>query len=147
MKVILCEDMESLGKSGEVVEVKDGYGRNFLIPRRLAKEASRKNLKQLGHEKRLIADVQKKKRTQLEALVEDLQAHSCTVLCQVGEQDRLFGAVTSRDIADSLRREGFSIDRRQIVLEEPLKQLGVYTVPVKLGEGIEAMLKVWLVRK
>jgi len=147
MKVILREDVENLGKNGEIVEVKKGYGRNYLIPRKLAVEATRKNLKQLDHEKRLISDLQKKKLGRMENLAEELQAHSCTILCQVGEQDKLFGAVTARDVADALRREGFDIDRRQIVLEDPLKQLGVYTVPVKLGEGVEAKLKVWLVRK
>lgn len=147
MKVILREDLENLGKSGDVVEVKDGYGRNYLIPRRLAVEASRKNLKQMEHEKRVIEDLQRKKLSRAEKLVEALEAHSCTVLCQVGEQDKLFGSVTSRDIADQLRRDGFEVDRHQIILDEPLKQLGVYTVPVKLGEGTEAKLKVWLVRK
>jgi large subunit ribosomal protein L9 len=102
---------------------------------------------QLDHEKRLIADSQKRKRTRAEEFAEVLSKHSCTILCQVGEMDRIFGAVTARDIADQLRRDGFDVDRRQIVLEEPLKQLGVYTVPVKLGEGVETEFKVWLVRK
>jgi len=147
MKVILREDVENLGKSGEVVQVKDGYGRNFLIPRKLAAEATGKKLKQLGHEKRLIDDVQRKRQTKAEKLAEDLGGHSCTIQCQVGEQDKLFGAVTARDIADQLRREGFDVDRRVIALDEPLKQLGVYTVRIKIGDGIEASLKVWLVRK
>jgi len=147
MKVILREDVATLGKSGEVVQVKDGYGRNYLIPRRLAVEATNKNLKQLEHEKRLITDVQKKKRGKAEKLAGALAQYSCTIACQVGDQDKLFGAVTGRDIADQMRRDGFEVDRHQIVLEEPLKQLGAYTVPLKLGEGVESGLKVWLVKK
>jgi len=147
MKVILREDIEKVGKSGQIVEVKDGFGRNYLIPRGLAAVATRKNVSHLEHEKRIIGDVQKKKRGTAELLADKLASLSLTIFCQVGEQDKLFGAVTSRDIADQLRREGHEIDRRQIVLEEPLKQLGVFTVPVKLGEGIEVALKVWLVRK
>jgi len=147
MKVILREDIEKVGKSGQIVEVKDGFGRNYLIPRGLAAVATRKNVSHLEHEKRIIGDVQKKKRGTAELLADKLANLSLTIFCQVGEQDKLFGAVTSRDIADQLRREGHEIDRRQIVLEEPLKQLGVFTVPVKLGEGIEVALKVWLVRK
>ena len=147
MKVILHQDVDNLGKGGQVVEVKPGFGRNYLIPRGLAAMATNKNLKQIEHEKRIIGDVQKKQRTQAEQLADTLGKISLTIFCQVGDQDKLFGAVTSRDIADQLRREGHDIDRRQIVLEEPLKQLGVFTVPVKLGEGVEAALKVWLVRK
>jgi large subunit ribosomal protein L9 len=147
MKVILREDIEKVGKSGQIVEVKDGFGRNYLIPRGLAAVATRKNVSHLEHEKRIIGDVQKKKRGTAELLADKLANLSLTIFCQVGEQDKLFGAVTSRDIADQLRREGYEIDRRQIVLEDPLKQLGVFTVPVKLGEGIEVALKVWLVRK
>ena len=147
MKVILRENVDKLGKSGQIVEVKNGFGRNFLIPRKLAVEAVGKNLKQLEHEKRIIGDLQKKNLGKAEKIAETLNQHSCTILCQVGEQDKLFGAVTSADIADQLRRDGFDIDRRHIVLAEPLKQLGVFSVPVKLGEGVESSLKVWLVRK
>ena len=147
MKVILREDVESLGKSGDLVEVKNGYGRNYLIPKKLAVEATRKNVAQQDHQKRLITDLQKRKRGRAEELAEALSKHSCTILCQVGEMDKIFGAVTARDIADQLRRDGFDIDRRQIMMEEPLKQLGVYTVGVKLGEGMESEFKVWLVRK
>lgn len=147
MKLILREDIDNLGKSGEVVEVKAGYGRNFLIPKKLAVEATRKRLSQLDHERRVISDTHKKKSSLMKKAAQELEAHSATILCQVGEQEKLFGAVTAIDIADTLRRDGFNIDRRQIMLEEPLKQLGMYTVPVKLGEGAEAQLKVWLVAK
>ncbi len=147
MKLILREDVQNLGKSGDVVQVKDGYGRNFLIPRNLAFLATRKNLASLEHEKRVISDAQKKKQGEAEQVAKALSEHSCTITCSAGEQDKLFGAVKRRDIADQLRRDGFDVDRRQIVLDEPLKQLGVFTVPIKLGEGVETEIKVWLVRK
>ncbi len=147
MKVILKADMDNLGKVGEVVEVKNGYGRNFLIPRNLAAEATKKSIKQLDHEKRLIDDLQNRTRRDAEKLAEKLEAHSCTIPCKVGESDKLFGSVGPRDIADALRREGFDVSRRQIKMDEPLKSLGVYTVNVKLESGLEAKLKVWLVNK
>jgi large subunit ribosomal protein L9 len=147
MKVILREDVENLGLVGDIVDVKPGYGRNYLIPRKMAAEATQKNVKQLEHEKRLIGDLKKKRLGKAEKLAADLAEHSCTINCQVGEQDKLFGSVGRRDIADQLRRDGFDVDRRQIKLDDPLKQLGVYSVMIKLGENIETELKVWLVRK
>lgn len=147
MKVILKTEIPRLGKSGEVVEVKPGYGRNYLIPRNLAVEATRKNVNQLEHEKRLIADQLNRQRASAEKLAEQLESYSCTIPCKVGETDRLFGSVTARDIAETLRKDGFAVDKRQVLLEEPLKNLGVYTVPVRLGAKVEAKLKVWLVKK
>ncbi len=105
MKVILRDDVSNLGKSGEIVEVKGGYGRNYLIPRNLAVEATRKNISRLEHEKRLIEDLQKKRRSKAEKLAADLAELSVTIPCQVGEQDKLFGSVTARDIADHQRKE------------------------------------------
>ena len=147
MKVILKSDLAPLGKSGEVIEVKPGYGRNYLIPRNLAVEATRKNVNQLEHEKRLIVLQQGHQQADAEKLVQQLESHSCTIPCKVGEEDRLFGSVTGRDIAETLRRDGYAVDKRDVLLEEPLKNLGVYTVPVRVGPKIEAKLKVWLVKK
>jgi len=147
MKVILKEDIENLGKVGDVVKVKDGFGRNYLIPRNLAAEATKKSVKQLDHEKRLIEDRLNKIKHDAQRLAVRLESHSCTIPCKVGETDKLFGSVGARDIAEALRREGFDINRRQVMLDEPLKSLGVYTVPIKLDQDVEAKLKVWLVRK
>jgi large subunit ribosomal protein L9 len=147
MKVILKTDVSPLGKSGELVEVKPGYGRNYLIPRNLAVEATRKNINQLGHEKRLIAVQQNRQVADAGKLIQRLESYSCTVPCKVGEEDRLFGSVTARDIAETLRRDGYAVDKRDVLLEEPLKNLGVYTVPVRVGPNLEAKLKVWLVKK
>lgn len=147
MKVILKTDVSRLGKTGEVVEVKPGYGRNYLIPRNLAVEASRKNVNQLKHEKRLISDQQNRQKASAEKLAEQIENYSCTIPCKVGEDDRLFGSVTARDIAETLRQDGYAVDKREVLLEEPLKNLGVYTVPVRIGAKVEAKLKVWLVKK
>jgi large subunit ribosomal protein L9 len=147
MKVILKEDVEKLGKTGEIVNVKPGFGRNYLIPRGLAAEASTKNVSRLEHEKRLIQDQQNRRKKSAEKLGEDLEAVSLTIPCKVGETDKLFGSVTAREIAEALREEGFNIEKGDILLEEPLKNLGVYTVQVKLAQGITPGIKVWLVRK
>ena len=147
MKLILKTDVPSLGQSGEVVEVKPGYGRNYLIPRNLAVAATRKNVSQLEHEKRLIALQHRHQLADAEKLVQKLESYSCTIPCKVGEEDRLFGSVTARDIAETLRRDGYAVDKRDVLLEEPLKNLGVYTVPVRVGPKVEAKLKVWLVKK
>ena len=147
MKVILKTDVSPLGKSGELVEVKPGYGRNYLIPHNLAVEATRKNVNQLDHEKRLIAHQQNHQLADAEKLLQRLESYSCTIPCKVGEEDRLFGSVTARDIAETLHKDGYPVDKRDVQLEEPLKNLGVYTVPVRVGPKIEAKLKVWLVKK
>jgi large subunit ribosomal protein L9 len=147
MKVILKTDVSPLGKSGELVEVKPGYGRNYLIPHNLAVEATRKNVNQLDHEKRLIALQQHHQLADAEKLLQRLESYSCTIPCKVGEEDRLFGSVTARDIAETLHKDGYPVDKRDVQLEEPLKNLGVYTVPVRVGPKIEAKLKVWLVKK
>ena len=147
MKVILKDDMEKLGKCGQVVEVKDGYGRNYLFPRNLAIPATKGNLKSIGEitKQKEIRD-QKRKR-QEERLKIQLEKISCTAEVMVGEEDRVFGSVTSQTIAELLKEKGFDIDRHKIMLETPIKALGVYTVPVKISGDVVASLKVWVVKK
>lgn len=147
MKVILKTDVEKVGKSGQVVEVKPGFGRNYLLPRNLAVEASNKNVRQLEHEKRLIADHQNKLKSKADKMATDLENYSCTIPCKVGENDRLFGSVTAKDIAETLRKDGYPVDKKDVHLDEPLKNLGVYTVSVKVGPQHNANLKVWLVKQ
>jgi large subunit ribosomal protein L9 len=147
MKVILKDDIENLGKCGDVVKVKDGYGRNYLIPRNMAVIATRGNLKAIGEittQKRLRDN---KRRREAEHLKAALEKISCTAEVQVGEEDRVFGSVTSQNITDLLKKQGFVVDRRNIILEEPIKALGVYTVPIKIEREIVANLKVWVVKK
>lgn len=147
MKVILKDDVEKLGRCGEVVEVKDGYGRNFLIARNLAIPATKGNLRAIREVTRQkeIKDLKKKK--QEERLKIKLEKISCTAEVRVGEEDRVFGSVTSQDISELLKDKGFEINRHKISLENPIKALGVYTVPIKVSSDVVANLKVWVVKK
>ena len=147
MKVILKDDIEKLGKCGEVVKVRDGFGRNFLIPRNMAIPATRGNLKSI-REITLQKDLRdRKRRREAEQLKGALEKISCTAEVLVGEEDRVFGSVTAQNIADLLAKQGFMVDRRNIMLEEPIKALGVYTVPIKIEREIVANLKMWVVKK
>ena len=147
MKVILQDDVDKLGKSGDLVSVSDGYARNYLIPRQLAVRATTRNMKELEHQKRM-ADQRKEKRkktsAELRVRLEDL---SITVAKPVGENEKLFGSVTPKDIEDTLREDGIVVDKKRIRIEEPIRSLGVYTVQVKLETGDEMPLKVWVVAK
>jgi large subunit ribosomal protein L9 len=147
MKVILREDIPDLGSTGEVVTVKDGYARNYLIPKDLAAKADPKNIKQIEHQKRLIAAHQERVRKDAGTLGEKIANVSCTIPMLVGEQDKLFGSVTTKDIAEVLSQEGIKISRKRIILDEPIKSLGVYTVDVRLHPEVTTKLKVWVVAK
>jgi large subunit ribosomal protein L9 len=147
MKVILTQDVETLGKCGEVVDVKDGYGRNFLLPRNLAVVASRGNLKAIDELKSRQELRSSKQRREAESIKNKIEKVSCTAEVNVGEEDKVFGSVTAPMIADLLKAEGVEIDRKKILLDEPLKALGVYTVPVKINSEVTANLKVWVVKK
>src|SRR5262245_49421944 len=147
MEVILQEDVENVGRIGDIVKVRNGYGRNYLLPRGLAVEANRRNLHLLEHQKRVVAA--KKERTQKEAmsLSQKIAALSLVIPARAGEEDRLFGSVTNQDIEKAIQAQGVTIDRRKILLEEPIKQLGTYTVPVNLGGDIRTTVTVQVVRE
>lgn len=147
MKVILQEDVEKLGHAGDLVNVAGGYARNYLIPRKLGLPATTKNLGILEHQKRSIEARMKKRQKEAQKLKEKLESLSCTVSKKVGEGEKLFGSVTSMDIEEALRAEELNIDRRQILLKEPIKSLGVYNVEVKLTKDVTATVKVWVVEK
>jgi len=146
VKVILTEDVAGLGKLGDLVQVKDGYARNYLIPKKLALPANPQNVKVLEHQKNLIRQKQNRIKSEAEKLAEKIEKMSCTIAKPTGEEDKLFGAVTSIDIEESLREEGIIIDRKKILLEEPIKSLGIYKVPIKLHPEVTANLKVWVVK-
>lgn len=146
MKVILREDLSRLGKAGDVIEVKNGYARNYLIPRNLAVKAEAGQMKRLEHEKKVLHDKQEKQIKEARALADKISSTSCTISVQVGEEDKLFGSVTALDIVESLSKEGVTVDKKDVYLEEPIKSLGVFTVPVKLKPEVEAKLKVWVVK-
>ncbi len=145
MKVILKENVESLGKAGDAVKVADGYARNYLIPKGLAVEASSWSLKSLEHEKNRIMQKIESERKKAELMVEKLRGVTCTLHRRAGEQDKLFGSVTTKDIENSLIEQGIEIDRRMIVLEEPVRSLGEFPVKIKLQPGVMAEIKIMVV--
>ena len=142
MEVILKEDVATLGSRGDVVKVAEGYGRNFLLPRRLAIEASAGNKKVIEQMKAASVRRSAKEKAQAEELSKQFDGLSVSFQRKSGENDQLFGSVTSGDIADALARKSFNIDRRKIQIHEPLKTLGEFTVPVKLHKEVTAHLKV-----
>ncbi|MCK4325566.1 50S ribosomal protein L9 [bacterium] len=146
MKVVLRQDQESLGKRGDVVEVAPGFARNFLLPRRLVLEATPRNMKIFQEEKKMEAAQERREKKEAEDLAEKLAAVSCTIAAEAGQDEKLFGSVTSMDIAEALKKEGIEIDKRKVVLEEPIKSLGIYYVPIKLLPDITAEVKVWVVK-
>ena len=144
--VILQENIESLGSAGDLVKVADGYARNYLLPRKLALMADSRNVKQFGHQKRLTQDKLKRIVNSAKSLADKIEAISCTISRKAGEEDKLFGSVTVRDIAEALKLDGIEIDRKQIQLAEPIKILGVFTVPIKVHKEVTANLKLWIVK-
>ncbi len=142
MKVILKEDVKNLGIMGSVVDVANGYGRNYLIPRNLAVEANPNNLNQIKHEKNIIDIKSKKIIRSAEDLAKQISGITLSIEAQSGEEDKLFGSVTSKDIAEALSKQGVEIDKRKINLEEPIKRLGTYTVSVKIHHDVSANVTV-----
>ena len=147
MQVILKEDVPNLGKSGELVNVKPGFGRNYLIPQGLAMVATAGNIKQIEHEKKVIAAKNAKLAKDSQAIADRLAQLEVSIERQVGEESKLFGSVTTRDIAEALADKGVTVDHRKIVLAEPIKAIGFQTVDVKLGQGVTGKLKVVVVPK
>ncbi len=145
MKIILTEDVRKLGNAGDVIDVADGYARNFLMPKKLCVRATKGNLSRVEQTKITRANYEEKRKHTLSALAEKLDGLSIDIPVQVGKDDRVFGAVTTHMIADSLRNKGFTIERGTIQLEEPIKQLGVYNVEIKLHAEIRPQIRVWVV--
>jgi len=147
MHVILLEDIPSLGKVGERVKVSDGYGRNYLIPQKKAMLATEKDLKTVEHQKRQVQVRLEKAKRDAEKEVQRIEQLSCTFSKTVGESGKLFGSVTSMEIEEFLKDNGIAVDRKKILLEEPIKNVGVFTVPIKLHPEVTAHLKVWVVQE
>jgi len=144
MKVILCQDVANLGKMGASVKVADGYARNYLLPRKLAVQADSASAKQIEHELRIIRRREEKERTALQQFAKTLEGVTVELQARAGEEDKLFGSITTAQIAEKLAEMGHTVDRKHIELEEPLKTLGIFSVPVRLGRGVEAAIKVWV---
>ena len=147
MKVILKNDVERLGKTGDVVTVAAGYARNYLLPRGLALEATDGSMEQIAIDRRRDEKAQQKKASDAVALQAKLEELSLTISKQSGESDKLFGTVTAMEIAAALEKEGHEIDKRKIELEEPIKTLGIYTVPIRLHSDVTAKVKLWVVKE
>jgi large subunit ribosomal protein L9 len=142
MQVILREDVDNLGKIGDLVKVKDGYARNFLVPTKKAIEATPKNVKAMEHAKKMVSDRIRTLKKTASADADRIKSLAITIKAKVGEEGKLFGSVTTMDIADAMQAQGVAIDKRKIMLEEPIKRTGDYTVPVKLHTDVVADLKV-----
>jgi large subunit ribosomal protein L9 len=142
MRVILLKDIPALGKTGTVKEVKEGYARNYLIPRGLAAEATERNLRTLEGQRKAVADRAQRERTEAEHLASGLESALIEIPARGGEGGRLFGSVTAQDIAEALVRAGYQVGKKQIDLEEPIKTAGFYKVPVRVGPGRVARVDV-----
>jgi len=142
MKVILNEEVENLGLAGDVVKVADGYARNYLLPRGLAVKATERGVRHLEHQKKVVADRQAKIVTGLEKEKKAVEAITLTVSAQAGEEGKLFGSVTTGELASALLKEGVAVDRKRILLSEPIRQIGEHEVQVKLHAQVIAKLKV-----
>jgi large subunit ribosomal protein L9 len=147
MKIILRKDNDKLGKIGDLIEVKDGYARNYLIPRDMAFAATKGNLRALEEEKKQHVDRGKRELQHAQKISAQLEKVSVTLKVKVGEDEKLFGSVTAQMIAESLIEKGLSLDKRIIDLEEPIKALGIYTVNVKLHPEVTGKVKIWVVRE
>ncbi len=146
MKVILKEHIEGVGHLGDVMEVSDGFARNFLLPRKKALEASSRNVKEFEHATRVMAEKAKKEKVELEAHAKKISAVSLTITMKAGKDGKLFGSVTSKDIEEGLAGKGVTIDRKKIQLPQPIKALGTVTVPIKLHRDVTAAVSVEVVK-
>ena len=147
MQVILLEDVPSLGKAGDQVRISDGFGRNYLIPKKKAVLATEKSLKALEHQKRQVQQRMGKVKKDVETIVQQIETLSCTFAKPVGESGKLFGSVTSMEIESYLKENGIEVDGKKILLEEPIKNVGMFNVPIKLHPEVTAHLKVWVVQE
>ena len=147
MRIVLREDVEKLGRRGEVINVAAGYARNFLLPKGKALSATEGNLKVVERERRRYVVHQAKEREEAAAIASRLAGISCTIVRKVGENEQLYGSVTSSDIAEYLAKEGVVIDKRRILLDDPIRALGIYTVPVKVHAEVQGEIRVWVVKE
>jgi len=146
MRLILKSEVPQLGSAGDLVVVKPGYGRNFLIPRGLAIPASEGSVKQLEHQQRIADAIRRKQLSGAEALAEKISNTAISIRREAGEDEKLFGSVTKRDIVEALAAEGIELDRRAIQLDDNLRAIGLFTIPVRLHRDVSANLRVYVIR-
>ena len=147
MEVVLKKDYDGLGKAMDVIPVKDGYARNFLIPQGIAVPATEGNKKKVAEAKKFAERKEEKKLGEARELAKKIEQVPCTIPVKVGEEEKIYGSVTAQDIADFLKKEGFDVEKRNVDLDEPIKQLGVYNIGINLYRDISAKLKVWVVKE
>ncbi|HEY2374395.1 MAG TPA: 50S ribosomal protein L9 [Gemmatimonadaceae bacterium] len=147
MEVILRHAVENLGKPGDVVKVKNGYARNYLLPHNLAYEATPGNLKRIQQERARLEAAEGQRRDSAQEVATKLEQVSLTFSARVGEEGKLFGSVTASDIAQQLDQQGFHVEKRQIDLHEPIKSLGVYRVPIRLHADVKPEIRVWVIKQ
>ncbi len=146
-EVILMEDVAGLGGQGDIVRVADGYARNYLLPRKLAAPVTAAARQQIEKRKREREQQQAREIEQTRLLAEALGQASCTIPVKAGPEGKLFGSITTADIAAALQHQNFAVDKHQVVLPEAIRELGVYNVPIRLGHGAEAVIKLWVVEE
>ena len=147
MEIILRQSIENLGKPGDIVKVSPGYARNYLLPRGLAYEATPGNRKRIAMEKARLEAAEQERITAAQGLAERLENVQLTFSARVGDEEKLFGSVTTSDIAHQLQGQGFDIEKKQIDLHEPIKSLGVYKIPIRLHAEVKPEIKVWVIKQ
>lgn len=147
MKVILRKDVENLGLIGDIVDVSNGYARNYLIPKGFGFVATPQNLKRFEEEKKKEEAKRKKEKIDLEALKVKIESLSYTILRKTEQENKFFGSITPTDISEALLAKGIEVDKRKIEIPEPIKEFGIYTIPVKLHPEVEAHIKIWVVKE
>jgi large subunit ribosomal protein L9 len=147
MEIILRRAVENLGKPGDVVKVKNGYARNYLLPHNLAYEATPGNLKRIQQERARLEAAESQRRDSAQEVATKLEQVSLTFSARVGDEGKLFGSVTASDIAQQLEQQGFHVEKRQIDLHEPIKSLGVYRVPIRLHADVKPEIRVWVIKQ
>ncbi|MBF0594926.1 MAG: 50S ribosomal protein L9 [Candidatus Omnitrophica bacterium] len=147
MEVILCHEMANLGKTGDVVKVKDGYARNFLFPRNMALAATKANLKKIEAHKAKLAAIYEQKKNEALALAEKIGKVSCTLTVEVNDQEKLYGAVSEKDILHALEQEGFKYERKDLVIEKAVEELGIFEIGIKLHPEVTAKFRLWVTKK
>jgi len=146
MKIILMENIPKLGESGKIIEVKDGYARNYLIPKGLALPATPGSLRMFEQIKKQRLSAEEKRKQKLRELAEQIEGMSIDILVRVDEEDRLFGSVTPQMVVDAFKEKGIDIDRKWVIIEEPIQSLGVYSIKIKPSDDLESNVRLWVVK-
>lgn len=147
MRIILKEDVKNVGSMGQIIDVSDGFARNYLIPKGLAVPANTRNIRELEHQKKVIQERAKKVKITAQTISEKLSNIKLILKAKAGEEGKLFGSVTTKDISDALKNEGFEIDKKKIIIDEPIKRLGEYTVTVKLHPDVSSQVRLEVVQE